>query len=249
MIGAAGRLYIGGSPTDVTTARDRITECWPVSKDATIDGQLQRCHSATTSPSPNARWPNTALPPTSTLRLLNLSENATYAVEDADDRAAVDPARAPAELPPAASDRVRTGLARGAAPRQRRDRAHGAACPRRPTRRDRECNGTSRHVVHFDMVAGVEPDEETLTVHDFHTLGRITAALHEHSHDLDASAGIRPVLLGLGAQPGRQAAVGPLAGRRWASAPDEQQVLGPGRQKLLRARLDELRDRHRTGSA
>jgi hypothetical protein len=26
MIGAAGRLYIGGSVKDVTTARDRITE-------------------------------------------------------------------------------------------------------------------------------------------------------------------------------------------------------------------------------
>jgi Ser/Thr protein kinase RdoA (MazF antagonist) len=43
-------------------------------------------------------------------------------------------------------------------------------------------NGTDRHVVHFAMVAGAEPDEETVTVDDFHTLGQITAALHEHSH-------------------------------------------------------------------
>ena len=32
------------------------------------------------------------------------------------------------------------------------------------------------------MVAGVEPDEASLTVEDFHTLGWITAVLHEHSH-------------------------------------------------------------------
>ena len=45
-----------------------------------------------------------------------------------------------------------------------------------------DVDGVPRHVVHFEMVAGVEPDEATLTVEDFHTLGRITAVLHEHSH-------------------------------------------------------------------
>jgi len=50
-------------------------------------------------------------------------------------------------------------------------------------------NGTDRHVVHFAMVAGTEPDEQTVTVDDFHTLGQITAALHSHSHAWTRPAG------------------------------------------------------------
>jgi hypothetical protein len=65
------------------------------------------------------------LSPDSTLRLLNLSENATYAVEDAPS-AAVDPARAPQELH-RPRDRVRTRLARCAAARRRRHRP--PCCP------------------------------------------------------------------------------------------------------------------------
>ncbi len=45
-----------------------------------------------------------------------------------------------------------------------------------------DVNGTPRHVVRFEMVAGVHPDELALTHTDFHTLGRITAALHDHAH-------------------------------------------------------------------
>ncbi|MCF6386616.1 phosphotransferase [Mycobacterium sp. MBM] len=44
-----------------------------------------------------------------------------------------------------------------------------------------ESEGAARHVVRFDMVGGVEPDEKSLSLSDFHTLGRITAALHEHA--------------------------------------------------------------------
>jgi Ser/Thr protein kinase RdoA (MazF antagonist) len=39
------------------------------------------------------------------------------------------------------------------------------------------------------MVAGAEPDEQTVTVDDFHTLGQITAALHTHSHAWTRPAG------------------------------------------------------------
>jgi Ser/Thr protein kinase RdoA (MazF antagonist) len=39
------------------------------------------------------------------------------------------------------------------------------------------------------MVAGAHPDETALTDADFHTLGRITAALHEHSHNWRRPAG------------------------------------------------------------
>jgi Ser/Thr protein kinase RdoA (MazF antagonist) len=42
--------------------------------------------------------------------------------------------------------------------------------------------GAPRHVVRFEMVAGAHPEETDVTDADFHTLGRITAALHQHSH-------------------------------------------------------------------
>lgn len=41
--------------------------------------------------------------------------------------------------------------------------------------------GRPRHIVHFEMVPGTEPDETSVTGRDFHTLGQITAALHQHS--------------------------------------------------------------------
>ncbi|EJZ06358.1 aminoglycoside phosphotransferase, partial [Mycolicibacterium fortuitum subsp. fortuitum DSM 46621 = ATCC 6841 = JCM 6387] len=49
--------------------------------------------------------------------------------------------------------------------------------------------GIARHVVQFGMVAGAEPDESALTLDDFHTLGRITAALHDHSQRWERPAG------------------------------------------------------------
>ena len=52
-------------------------------------------------------------------------------------------------------------------------------------------DGTPRYVVHFEMVAGAEPDEKALTVSDFHTLGRITAALHDHSTTWTRPRGFR----------------------------------------------------------
>lgn len=45
-----------------------------------------------------------------------------------------------------------------------------------------EADGIARHVVRFGYVPGAEPDESTVTAADFHTLGRITAALHDHAH-------------------------------------------------------------------
>ena len=52
-------------------------------------------------------------------------------------------------------------------------------------------DGTERHVVHFEMVPGVEPDEENLTVEDFHTLGAITATLHDHAKSWPRPPGFR----------------------------------------------------------
>jgi Ser/Thr protein kinase RdoA (MazF antagonist) len=121
------------------------------------------------------------LSPDSTLRLLNLSENATYLVDD-----------------PAAGTQsilrvhrkdyhrhheIESELDWLAALRRHGDIAVPTVLPTRDGRRvvvvDQE--GTERYVVHFEMVSGTEPDEQTLTVADFHTLGRITATLHDHS--------------------------------------------------------------------
>ncbi|MCW2857864.1 MAG: Aminoglycoside phosphotransferase [Marmoricola sp.] len=42
-------------------------------------------------------------------------------------------------------------------------------------------DGRSRHVVLFDFVRGVEPDEGALVDNDFRTLGSLTARLHNHA--------------------------------------------------------------------
>lgn len=121
------------------------------------------------------------LSPDSTLALLNLSENATYAVED-----------------PATGTRsilrvhrkdyhrrheIESELDWLDALRQDSDVVVPTVLPTRDGHRvvTVDHDGTDRHVVHFAMVSGAEPDEESLTVADFHTLGRITAALHDHS--------------------------------------------------------------------
>ncbi len=131
------------------------------------------------------------LSPDSTLRLINLSENATYAVSDA---------------ATGTQSILRVH-------RKGYHRAHEIASeldwldalqrdgtvtvptvlPARDGRRivTVDQNGTPRHVVHFAMVPGTEPDEATLTVEDFHTLGRLTADLHTHSR-----AWVRPTGFG-----------------------------------------------------
>lgn len=121
------------------------------------------------------------LAPDSTLRLLNLSENATYAVEDAatgkqsilrvhrknyhERHEIVSELIWLDALRHGSGINVPTVLpARDGSPVVTVDHA-----------------GTPRHVVHFDMVPGAEPDAESLTVYDFQTLGSITAALHDHA--------------------------------------------------------------------
>ncbi|BDX29867.1 aminoglycoside phosphotransferase [Mycobacterium antarcticum] len=121
------------------------------------------------------------LPPDSTLRLLNLSENATYAVQDAGTGAQsiLRVHRKGYHQP----DEIESELDWLDALRRNGDVTVPTVLPARDGRRmvTVDQNGIPRHVVHFEMVAGVEPDEETLTVADFHTLGQITAALHDHS--------------------------------------------------------------------
>jgi Ser/Thr protein kinase RdoA (MazF antagonist) len=122
------------------------------------------------------------LPPNSSLQLLNLSENATYAVEDPATGAwsILRVHRQNYHLP----HQIESELDWLDALRIDSEITVPTVLPASDGRRvvTVNVNGTDRHVVHFAMVAGVEPDEATVTVDDFHTLGLITAALHEHSH-------------------------------------------------------------------
>jgi Ser/Thr protein kinase RdoA (MazF antagonist) len=118
----------------------------------------------------------------SSLQLLNLSENATYAVEDAGTgtRSILRVHRQNYHLP----HQIESELTWLDALRRDSDITVPTVLPAPDGRRvvTVDSDGTPRHVVHFAMVPGAEPDEETVTVDDFRTLGQITAALHEHSH-------------------------------------------------------------------
>lgn len=121
------------------------------------------------------------LPPTSSLRLLNLSENATYAVEDAatGERSILRVHRKSYHR----RHEIESELDWLAALGRDSDVTVPTVLPARDGQRvvTVDHDGTERHVVHFAMVPGAEPDPETLTVGNFHTLGRITAALHDHA--------------------------------------------------------------------
>jgi Ser/Thr protein kinase RdoA (MazF antagonist) len=125
--------------------------------------------------------------PDATLRLLNLSENATYLVEDAGTQSILRVHRQDYHRP----HEIESELDWLAALRAAGDVTVPTVLPTRDGRRLVTVNadGTDRYAVHFDMVAGAEPDENALTLEDFHTLGRITAALHDHSHRWSRPAG------------------------------------------------------------
>ncbi|KWX24080.1 aminoglycoside phosphotransferase [Mycolicibacterium wolinskyi] len=128
--------------------------------------------------------------PDASLRLLNLSENATYLVEDGGAQSILRVHRQNYHRP----HEIESELDWLAALRADSDVTVPTVLPARDGRRlvsvkSDDPAGTTRHVVHFDMVGGVEPDESSLTVQDFHTLGCITAALHEHSQRWTRPAG------------------------------------------------------------
>ena len=121
------------------------------------------------------------LPPGSTLALLNLSENATYAVEDSETghRSILRVHRKDYHL----RDQIESELHWLDALRRDSDIVVPTVLPARDGRRvvTVEHDGTDRHIVHFEMVPGAEPDENALSTSDFHTLGVITASLHDHA--------------------------------------------------------------------
>ncbi|WP_158166573.1 phosphotransferase enzyme family protein [Mycolicibacterium smegmatis] len=124
------------------------------------------------------------------LRLLNLSENATYLVEDGEHQSILRVHRQDYHQP----HEIESELDWLAALRTDSDVTVPTVVPARDGRRvvtvdAQDPEGTPRHVVHFEMVGGAEPDEESLTLDDFQTLGRITASLHEHSQRWTRPAG------------------------------------------------------------
>ncbi|MDV3128538.1 phosphotransferase [Mycobacterium sp. 21AC1] len=170
--------------------------------------------------------------PEASLRLLNLSENATYLVEDDGTQSILRVHRQNYHRP----HEIESELDWLDALRVDSDVTVPTVLPAQDGRRlvTVEVDGMPRHVVHFDMVGGAEPDEDSVTVHDFHTLGRITAALHEHSQRW-----VRPATFGrfawdwehsLGEQP------------RWGRWHDAEGV-GPSERAVLERAQALLRDR------
>ncbi|HYZ68598.1 MAG TPA: phosphotransferase [Mycobacterium sp.] len=172
----------------------------------------------------------------STLHLLNLSENATYAVEDAatGERSILRVHRQNYHLP----HQIGSELDWLDALRDDSDITVPTVLSAADGRRVVTVNvdGTDRHVVHFAMVAGAEPDEETVTVDDFHTLGQITAALHEHSR-----AWVRPAAFSRFAWDWAHSLGADARWGRWQDADgvgiEEHRVLARAEQ-LLRERLE-----------
>ncbi|KHO28412.1 aminoglycoside phosphotransferase [Mycolicibacterium setense] len=170
-----------------------------------------------------------------TLRLLNLSENATYLVEDAGNQSILRVHRQDYHEP----REIESELDWLQALRTDSDVTVPTVLPARDGRRvvtlgGRETGGFARHVVHFGMVAGAEPDEDALTLDDFHTLGRITAALHDHSQRWERPAGFARFSWdwehSLGAAP------------RWGRWHDAEGV-GPAEQQVLERAQQLLHDR------
>jgi Ser/Thr protein kinase RdoA (MazF antagonist) len=180
--------------------------------------------------------PEYGLPANSTLQLLNLSENATYAVENSatGTRSILRVHRQNYHLP----HQIESELDWLDALRGDNEITVPTVLPAADGRRviTVNVNGTDRHVVHFGMVAGAEPDEETVTVEDFHTLGQITAALHEHSH-----AWARPVMFSRFAWDWEHSLGAEARWGRWQDADgvgtDEHRLLERAEQ-LLRERLE-----------
>lgn len=175
------------------------------------------------------------VPADSTLRLLNLSENATYAVTDSatGNQSILRVHRKDYHRP----HEIESELLWLDALRRDADVTVPVVLPARDGRRvvTVDQDGTDRHVVHFEMVAGSEPDEDALTPADFHTLGRITAALHDHSQ-----AWVRPPGFGRFAWDWQHSLGDQPRWGRWrdATGVDEPEADLLGRAAdLLRARL------------
>jgi Ser/Thr protein kinase RdoA (MazF antagonist) len=114
------------------------------------------------------------------LRMINLSENATYLVEDA--ATARDGVLRVHRENYHRADSIHSELLWLDALREDAGVRTPAVLPARDGRRvvTLQHGGTERHAVLFEMMGGIEPDETAVGQADFRTLGALTARLHQH---------------------------------------------------------------------
>jgi Ser/Thr protein kinase RdoA (MazF antagonist) len=125
--------------------------------------------------------------PGHTLRMINLSENATFLVEDGDRSAILRVHRVGYH---SRSD-IESELTWLAALREESGVATSEAVPNTDGERITTVvvDGAERHAVLFHVVPGIEPDDVALGTTDFETLGAITARMHEHARSWTPPAG------------------------------------------------------------
>ncbi len=126
--------------------------------------------------------------PQASLSLLNVSENATYRVDEAGQSLVIRVHRTHYHQPHEIASELawiqslrQDGLVETPAPRHGKAGAlvHEVAC----------AQGPYRHAVAFDFVPGKEPQADADTVPWFKTLGRVTALMHQQSRQWSKPAG------------------------------------------------------------
>ena len=154
--------------------------------------------------------------PDAELTLLNVSENATYAVDDPStgERTVLrvhrhgyhDGPAIESELAWLDALREDTGV--------RTPRVLPTADGRRLLSMPEDGQPDPRHVVRFEFLPGVEPEEAGSSLPaSFELLGAITARMHEHALPMAAPAGVHALRLGLRRRLRQRRAMGALAGR------------------------------------
>lgn len=127
--------------------------------------------------------------PNAPLRLINLSENATYLVEDpgTQRRAIVRVHRVDYHQ----REAIESELAWMSALRADTDVATSTAIP--TPEGDLvvavEVEGGTRYAVLFEVAPGIEPDDTVVRATDFETLGSITAQMHQHARSWETPSG------------------------------------------------------------
>ncbi|GAB3857255.1 phosphotransferase [Nocardioides maradonensis] len=123
------------------------------------------------------------------LRMINLSENATYLVEEgAGDRRAIVRVHREGYH---GLDAIRSELEWMAALRRDAGIATSTVVPAPDGELvvKVDVDGTERYAVVFEVAPGIEPDDTVLRATDFETLGAITARMHEHARSWRAPEG------------------------------------------------------------
>lgn len=124
-----------------------------------------------------------------TCRMINLSENATYLVEDpGSGRSGVLRVHREGYHEP---QEIESELDWLTALRDQTDVSTPVVVPTTDGRRVVSCRprDTQRHAVLFEVVPGLEPDEVAVELSSFETLGAITARMHEHARSWQRPAG------------------------------------------------------------